>query len=393
MARVDTDDDQDLDNATDAGQVDEGEIITENTDFDVSEDSEDADGTEDTEDSTGDGDNENTGDENTGDENTGETQPSAEKAQADAAAEEERQKALVQAFTDEVEAVVSDTEGGRDESTGVLSAALVSRVRTKYAELPAGKSRRAVKDYLADKMRAAMDDAMGGGGMDAAAFSKARSYLQLQDEALTSTKAAGPGMTKPQLSPTEQLVAHALPIWLAASAIEVPEGVEENWQQQLTEKASALQDDVAKYYTHLESLKGLPDDAEKPEAPEVDDAVLAAFRIARGRGVSAKKARASSGGSSTGATTRAPGSARGNVGEHIKQAFAKVEPGTFLTVAQIVNSPSEGAGYMSGDKPSPGAVAARLFKDGAPHTTLEGIIPGYEDPNDTDSKKGARKAS
>jgi hypothetical protein len=375
MARVDDDEDLDLD-LQDAGQVDENENITEH----------DAEGDADT-----DADAEGTGDEsNTGDQ-TESTQPNAEQAQADAAAEEERQKALVKAFTDEVEAVVNDTEGGRDESTGVLSAELVGRVRSKYSDLPAGKSRKAVKDYLADKMRAAMDEAMGGGGMDAAAFSKARSYLQLQDEALTSTKAAGPSVARPQLTPTEQLIEHALPIWLAASAIEVPEGVDADWQQQLTEKAAALQEPVAKYYAYLEEIKKLPEDAEKPEAPEVDGAVVAAFRIARGRGVSAKKARTSSGGGST--STRTPGSARGDVGEHIRQAFAKVEPGTFLTVAQIVNSPSEGAGYVNGDKPSPGAVAARLFKDGAPHTTLEGIVPGYEDPNDTNSKKGARKAA
>src|SRR5699024_5291652 len=52
------------------------------------------------------------------------------------------------------------------------------------------------------------------------------------------------------------------------------------------------------------------------------------------------------------------GSARGDVAEHIREAFADLPSGAFLTINQIRRHPS--AAY-EGREPSGGAISARLF--------------------------------
>lgn len=334
----------------------------------------------------------------TSDDSSAEDAAPAESAEATAEATaeaptgptDEEVKALVEAFTTTVEEVVTDTEG-RDQSTGHLAGFLVQRVKGKFSELPAGKARKAAKDYLQDKMKTCMDNALSSGDMDANLFAQARSYLQLHEEATSVAKTAAATVARPQLSPTEQLLQRALPIYLAPMTLEVPaEGIDADWQEQLTAKASELSEQVQTYYGYLAELAKLPEDAEnKPEEPAVDDAVKQAFRLSRGRSVGATKRAAGTKGAGT---PRQPGAARGNVGRHIINAFEGKASGTFLTVAEIVNTESADAGYSKGDKPSPGAVAARLFKDGQPHTTLAGIVPGFEVDGDASTKKGARKA-
>lgn len=299
--------------------------------------------------------------------------------------------ALVKEFTDAVEEVVNDTEGGRDESTGTLSVKLVDKVKVAYAKLPAGKVRKGVKDYLGEKMRTTMDEAMKN-DMDPVRFSRARSYLQLQDEATAAAKSTAATVVKEPVDPTEALIERVLPMFLAPAAVEVGEGVATDWEQRVVERAQSLQGEIATYAAHLDALAKLAEGAEAPAEPEVNDAVKQAFRIARGRSVSIKKAGKSSGTPGTRAP-RAPGAGRGNIGSHIEQAFANVEPGKFLLIAEIANFDSVGAGYDSTTRPSPGAIAARLFdKAGQPKTTIDGIVPGFEQDGNASTKKGARKA-
>lgn len=59
-----------------------------------------------------------------------------------------------------------------------------------------------------------------------------------------------------------------------------------------------------------------------------------------------------------------------SIAEHIRQAFAAQEPGTFLTVAQIRNHVSTEYGDT---KPSAGAIQAALKR---PASLPEGITPG-----------------
>lgn len=49
---------------------------------------------------------------------------------------------------------------------------------------------------------------------------------------------------------------------------------------------------------------------------------------------------------------------RRNVVAHLEQVFAPLASGTFLTIAQIVKTRSDEYGD---DRPSPGAISARLF--------------------------------
>ena len=75
---------------------------------------------------------------------------------------------------------------------------------------------------------------------------------------------------------------------------------------------------------------------------------------------------------------------RRDIGQHIVEAFADVESGTFLTVAEIRKHDS--SQYTSENPASAGAISARLFpKSGK--CTVEGIEPGTNEKGN----RGARK--
>jgi len=105
------------------------------------------------------------------------------------------------------------------------------------------------------------------------------------------------------------------------------------------------------------------------EPESVDPIIVEAFRLARGRGGVAKTRRASTSGSSTPRATAGDG-VRRNVANHIVSAFADKPVGTFMKVAEIVNTRSE----EYGDVPvSPGAVSVRLFPANGSECTVPGI--------------------
>ncbi|WP_278265435.1 DUF262 domain-containing HNH endonuclease family protein [Nocardia sp. AG03] len=64
--------------------------------------------------------------------------------------------------------------------------------------------------------------------------------------------------------------------------------------------------------------------------------------------------------------------ARRDIGQHIVNAFAGLEEGTFLTINEIRKVPS--AQYPVNDLPSSGAISARLFPAGGRRTTVPGVV-------------------
>ncbi|MBT0995529.1 DUF262 domain-containing protein [Cellulomonas sp. DKR-3] len=82
--------------------------------------------------------------------------------------------------------------------------------------------------------------------------------------------------------------------------------------------------------------------------------------------------------------TPGPGTGgRGDIAAHIAEAFAGLEAGAFLTISQIRRHRSRA--YPDGP-PSAGAISARLFpRDGRP-TTIEGVVPDFDN-----GVRGARK--
>lgn len=67
------------------------------------------------------------------------------------------------------------------------------------------------------------------------------------------------------------------------------------------------------------------------------------------------------------------GSSRGrrDIGRHIEHVFSTVEPGTFLTIAEIRRRPSP---EYADTAPSSGAISARLFPASG-RTTVAGVVP------------------
>ena len=77
---------------------------------------------------------------------------------------------------------------------------------------------------------------------------------------------------------------------------------------------------------------------------------------------------------------------RRDIGKHIAEAFESVEPGGFLTVAEIRKFRSNEYGD---NPPSAGAISARLFPSGGGDCTIEGVSG---DTNDKGNKGGRKTA-
>jgi hypothetical protein len=75
-------------------------------------------------------------------------------------------------------------------------------------------------------------------------------------------------------------------------------------------------------------------------------------------------------------------SSRRDIGRHIEHVFKDLQPGEFLTVAQIRRIPSP---EYTDAAPSPGAISARLFPSNGGATTIPGVV--------ADSRNGVRGAT
>lgn len=250
----------------------------------------------------------------------------------------------------------------RDDSTGEVPATAIAEVNKVYRDLDGIKPKNAAKDWVEDQMKAAITELN---------VQLARAYSMVRDNL-----SAGKGTNKhrepadPKLAYVNRLASFQL----AAGILEnkTPEGVtyaEAN--EQATELATSLAEQVASYGDWL-ALE-VPEGEEKPDAPEVSPIVRAAFKLSTGK--------ASGGGRVSGGS-----GVRRDIGKHIAAAFADVEPGGFLSVAEIAKHKSEEYGD---DTPSQGAVSARLFPSSG-KCSVEGIEPV---PAANGKPRGARKAA
>lgn len=174
---------------------------------------------------------------------------------------------------------------------------------------------------------------------------EAVAFMNLQEALVHGAGAAAGGTTRKPADPLEDYVTKLVTVELAASIVasEVPEGVDpEKASEEVGKRVAALSASIDTYRAWLDNT-----DENKGDAPEVDALLVRAFKVARGRGakVSSSTPRAAYTGE------------RRNVGTHIQQVFAAVEPGTFLKVSAIAKAKSSEYGD---DSPSAGAINAKL---------------------------------
>lgn len=261
---------------------------------------------------------------------------------------------------DAFKSAVSTAVEGADQSTGEIAPAVLEPVLKEYRSIEGIKGKNLAKAYLAEQMRTAMGT--DGGTPD---IVKARSFLQLQD---SMTAGSSGGAPKAPADPTEAYVQADATLRLAVALHTPGEGVAEDHESKVESLVAESEPKANEYLAWLNS----PED-ERGDEPEVSTVVKNAVKLAQGKSA---KAGGRSGGGSTFTGERR------DIGKHIASAFAGVESGTFLTVAEIKKHKSDEYGDSS---PSAGAISARLFpKSGK--CTVEGITPSQEN-----GKNGATK--
>lgn len=271
----------------------------------------------------------------------------------------EAPKAEVEVDLTDFKSAVQTAVAEADKSTGEIAPAVLEPVVKAYRAIEGLKGKNAAKAYLAEQMRVAMNDSNIQG---------ARSYLQLQDSMTAGS--GGSSAPKAPADPTEAFVQQYGTLRLALALTEPGEGVGDDWQ----DKAKALVDGS------MESARAykawLTSDAEdKGDEPEASAVIKNAVKLSLGKSAKAGGRASSGGGTFTGE--------RRDIGKHIASAFAEVESGTFLTVAEIRNHKSDEYGD---NPPSAGAISARLFPSSG-KCTVEGIEPGTNEKGN----KGATK--
>jgi len=248
-----------------------------------------------------------------------------------------------------------------DTSTGQLPETAVAKVNAEYRKLDGLAAKNAARKHLDDGMLDAV------GKLDAVS---ARGYSDLKGNL---SAAGGPKAEKAPADPVVAFVQRHAALQLAqyvvnGEAPEIPEGrdVAAEIEALVKENVEALQAQVAY----------LADDSEdKGDGPELNPVIRAAFKAASGKAAGGKR------GGSTGGPRR-------DIAKHIESAFAEVESGTFLSVAEIAKHKSAEYGD---DHPSQGAVSARLFPASG-KVTVEGIVPVNKAELDGKNPKGASKA-
>jgi hypothetical protein len=256
---------------------------------------------------------------------------------------------------------VSTAVEGADQSTGEIAPAVLEPVVKEYRAIEGIKGKNQAKAYLADEMR----KAMGAAGESTPDIVKARSFLQLQD---SMTAGSSGGAPKAPADPTEAFVQADATLRLAVALHTPGEGVAEDYESKVESLVAESEPKANEYLAWLNSPEG-----ERGDEPEVSAVVKNAVKLAQGK--SAKAGGRSNGGSTFTGERR-------DIGKHIASAFADVESGTFLTVAEIKKHKSEEYGDSS---PSAGAISARLFPKSG-NCTVEGITPTQEN-----GKNGATK--
>lgn len=265
-------------------------------------------------------------------------------------------------FEQAVAAVVAQ----RDTTTGELPEGVVEPALAQYRELGSTKDRNRAKAYLKDQMKEAMS---------ATDLPLARAFFVVQ-ESLTTAPSKSGADRKPAdpLAVWKHNLLTSLLAYGELAGVSKPEG--ENIDATVAEIQAASQ--ATETVEEMNAYRAwLDNEAEdKGDAPKVRAEVIHAFRLARGnkrRGVG------------TGGGERTPHDGpRRDLGRHIEEAFAAVEPGTFLSVADIRKFQSDEYGD---EQPSAGAISARLFPAKG-ECTVPGVTPGTGGEKNT---KGAYK--
>lgn len=283
---------------------------------------------------------------------------------AEAEAKAAELEAKIEATVDAFKAKAIEAAGQADDE-GHLNPDQLSPVVESYRAVEGGnKGKKLAKDFVTEQMKEALTSGPTG-------FVAAMAWNSIQDAIQTApTKSGGSGGGTRTATPVSQTQLYAdkiasLRLALELAEANVPEGVDENWEDKVTgdlDKAQALLD-----FHSTEQAE----DAPEPEASPVE---RAAVKLASGRGP--RKAGRPSGAPYQGT--------RRDVAAHITNAFANHPSGTFLSIAQIKATPSEEYGS---DSPSAGAISARLFpKAGPDKMSVPGVVAAQED-----GKNGARK--
>jgi hypothetical protein len=274
--------------------------------------------------------------------------------------EEGTEEETVETDLTDFKAAVEVAVATKDATSGELPTASLEPVRAEYRKLNGAKGKNAAKRYIDAAVRSAMN---------ALDIQTARAHMELLDKAMT---AAGSGTKAPEKAPadpTEAFVNLVAGLRMALEMVDEPEGLKDGWNEQVEALIDAQRQSARDYVAWSKS-----DDEDKGEEPEIPGFVKAAVKLSQGRAAKVSKA--------SGTSTPFTGERR-NIGKHIEEAFAGVESGTFLTVAEIRNHRSEEYGD---NPPSAGAISARLFPSSG-KSTLEGITPGTNEKGN----KGATK--
>jgi hypothetical protein len=304
-----------------------------------------------------------------------------EKAKADAAAksaadEAERQAALA-TFQELVNGLFDHED--YDRATGTLPEVLNQKVVDAYAALPGAKGKLAGRQWLEGSMQESM---IKGATDDPSYFMRARTFMELNTRVTKDKATKGETAAKPKVDPTEAHVKRIAAMLLAPNLVPVGDEVEEGWEAKAEELVNKLTKDTEAYRDWLALV---PAEGEtKPDAPKVDEVVIAAAKIAQGRAATTRTRSAST---NTSTRTSTAGSGHtGDIGKHIREAMDTVAVGTFMKIADIVNVETSQYGGQA-PKPSPGAIAARLFPGEGKVCNLDFVKPeGKEDGRDV---KGA----
>jgi hypothetical protein len=256
---------------------------------------------------------------------------------------------------------VADALAEGDTSTGQLPEASIAKVNEAYRAVEGNKGKGEARKYLEEAMLEAV------GKLDAVA---ARGYSDLKTNL---TAAGGSKADKAPSDPAAAFVQRRASLELALHIVNqgAPEVGEDRDLD--AEVAKALGEAQELYASHVAHEANEAED--KGDGPTLTPVVRAAIKAAAGKATGST--RTSSGGNS--------GGVRRDIGKHIESAFAEVEVGGFLTIAEIAKHKS--AEYEGTDGPSQGAISARLF----PTTTVAGVEPIEKGAIDGKNPKGARK--
>lgn len=255
------------------------------------------------------------------------------------------------------QAAANEAVSQADESTGDLTTELINSVNTVYRDIDGIKGKNQARSWLEEQMKAAI---VGKDIMRARAFVELKENLSAGGGSSTSTRTPA--------DPTTAFVNKVAALSIASTLVSsrVPEGVSEDWAEQVEAKVNELAEQVDAYASYIDSTD------EDAEAPEVSPVVRQAFKLSAGKA------------SGAGGSSRVAGGPRRDIEKHLQQVFENEEVGAFLTINEIAKAKSTEYGD---DRPSAGAVSARLFKkDGSAYSGN-----GIEAVAEEGKPRGARK--